>query len=244
MRPDQVPRFLGALTDIDGQEDKTVRLNTLVAMQDRVKHGKVAAMQASSEKRPVKPLVVRMGGKNYIADGHHGLAAAWLNGENTADVKFKDLSPRDQAVTSADKWTLDAKITKLDEDKRLAFGFFSVVEKNGERVVDSEDDRIAPDEIEKAAYGHVLNARIASDSHERMGVGKLIESVVFTPEKTAAMVKALAEIGVVAKIDIPAVAWWGGYHINDDAVWKSIKAGNLPSFSIGGTGKRSPADGQ
>ncbi len=55
MRPDQVPRFLGALTDIDGQEDKTVRLNTLVAMQDRVKHGKVAAMQASDEKRPTKP---------------------------------------------------------------------------------------------------------------------------------------------------------------------------------------------
>ncbi len=58
-----------------------------------------------------------MGGKNYIADGHHGLAVAWLNGENTADVKFKDLSPRDQAVKS--RPLFEVPITKTDEDQNL-----------------------------------------------------------------------------------------------------------------------------
>lgn len=141
-------------------------------------------------------------------------------------------------------WAVEARIVKLDAEQRLAFGFFSVVEKNGARVVDSEDDRIAPDELEKAAYGHVLNARIASDSHDRIGVGKLVESVVFTKEKTDAMVACLKDVGVDATIDIQAVAWWGGYYVEDDAVWKAVQDGDYVSFSIGGTAQRNPANGQ
>ena len=149
-----------------------------------------------------------------------------------------------KVVEKRDRWSVEARIVKVDAAQRLAFGFFSVVEKNGARVVDSEDDRIAPDELEKAAYGHVLNARIASDSHDRIGVGKLVESVVFTKEKTDAMVACLKDAGVDATIDIPAVAWWGGYYVEDDAVWKAVQDGDYVSFSIGGTAQRNPANGQ
>lgn len=139
-----------------------------------------------------------------------------------------------------DEWSITGDIVKLDEDKRLAFGFFSVTEKNGVRVEDTEGDRIRTAEIEKAAYNHVLNARIASDRHQRMGVGDLVESMVFTPEKVDAMVKCLKSMGVDATIDMPVVAWWGGYYVSDEAVWKAVKAGELVAWSIGGSGVRSP----
>jgi hypothetical protein len=129
-------------------------------------------------------------------------------------------------------------IVKLDDEKRHVFGIFSVAKIGDDLVVDQEDDAIEPDELEAGAYDHVLNARIAGDRHVRKGVGDLIESVVFTPEKCAAMVKCLGETGIEATIDIPAVAWWGGYHIHDDAVWKSIKDGDFVSFSIGGSADR------
>jgi predicted kinase len=131
-----------------------------------------------------------------------------------------------------------AELVKLDDEHRHVFGIFSVAEVGGVSVKDGEDDEIHRDELEKAAYNHVLDARIAGENHLRKGVGNLIESVVFTPEKTAAMVKAFADSGIAATIDIPAVAWWGGYHVHDDAVWKAIKDGDHLSFSIGGTADR------
>lgn len=135
-----------------------------------------------------------------------------------------------------------AHIVKLDDEKRQVFGIFSVAKVGDDLVVDGEDDTISPEELEKAAYDHVLDARIAGENHVRKGVGDLIESVVFTPEKTAAMVKCLAETGIVAKIEIPAVAWWGGYFVHDDKVWKAVKDGDYVSFSIGGSADREVAD--
>lgn len=135
-----------------------------------------------------------------------------------------------------------ASIVKLDDDKRHVFGVFSVAKVGEALVVDGEDDTIEPDELEQAAYNHVLDARIAGENHVRKGVGDLIESVVLTPEKCAAMVKCLAETGIQATIEVPAVAWWGGYYVHDDAVWKAVKDGDYVSFSIGGSADREVAD--
>lgn len=130
---------------------------------------------------------------------------------------------------------VDVKIAKIDEERRQVFGIFSLVEKNGELIFDGEDEAIPVCELEKAAYDHVLNARIAGENHVRKGVGTLIESFVFTKEKIDALTSALAMSGVVAKIDIPAVGWWGGYHVHDDKVWKAVQSGEYSSFSIGGS---------
>jgi hypothetical protein len=123
------------------------------------------------------------------------------------------------------------EIKKIDEDERMVFGWFSVVEKDGELIKDSQDDYIEPMELEKAAYSYVLDARIAGDSHVRKGVGQLVESIVFTKEKQEAL-----------GIDLGHVGWWGGFHINDDNVWDKIKKGEYPMFSIGGTGTRVPKE--
>lgn len=120
LRPDQIPRFLGAVTNPKPLETRTVRLNGLHATQNRVDHGKVASVQLarsiddSGNGGASKPaVVVRFEGKNYIADGHHRLAADYLSGASTADVKYLDLSPVSQAV----KRVTIADLLKATEDE-------------------------------------------------------------------------------------------------------------------------------
>ncbi|MBK4723448.1 hypothetical protein JJL56_31855 [Azospirillum sp. YIM DDC1] len=331
LRPDQVPRFLGVLTDRERWPLQTVKLDQLLAMQNRVDTGKVMA-KVENGGGGHEPIVVMLEpGRLHIADGHHDLAAAWLRGEDEKAVRFADLTPitnvlkadmpvapgalvrvkeehradnwfleqvgdalgeviaswivqegentgkvalavewltpgicgmyrgldaakvdvvttptLDDGVskgTSPDRFTLSANICKVDDDQRLVFGWFSIVEIDGQPVTDREGDRIAPNELEPAAYGHVLNARVASDTHVLIGVGKLVESCVFTVEKQQAMVASLIAMGIPAVMDLHCVGWWGGYYITDDKVWAEIKAGNYVSFSIGGTGTRTPAAG-
>ena len=129
-------------------------------------------------------------------------------------------------------FSLSAKITKLDEEKRLAFGWFSIIEEGGEPVVDGEGDVIKTEDLEDAAYDFVLNARIAGENHVRKGVGQLVESMVFTKEKQETL-----------GIDLGFVGWWGGFFISDDEVWKAVKEGDFESFSIGGTGERKELNG-
>ena len=127
---------------------------------------------------------------------------------------------------------LRCKIYKSDDDKRQVFGWASVSARaDGDAIVDFQDDIIEADELEKAAYEFVLENRGAGEMHERSGVGKLIESVMFTKEKMAAM-------GVPEGV-LPT-GWWIGFHIPDDSVWQKIKSGEYSSFSIEGTGQREP----
>lgn len=417
IRPDQVPRFLGVLTDPDRWPLQAVKLADLIAMQNRLDTAKTLA-KVESGGGGHEPIVVMLEpGRLHIADGHHDLAAAWLRGEDEKDVRFADLTAISNVLKSdmpvapgttvqvkeahrADNWflervgdavgeviaswvvaegdsvgkvglavewltpgisglyrgldaakvemvsapaddvakalalpavgdiidfdddrfvekgpasgpvaaviqntvvinfgdgrsedlemvdwvfvtknaktnrlekpsgkvvwsvfckpkepqtedvekagaaptfTLDAKISKVDDDQRLVFGWFSIVEIDGQPVTDREGDRIAPPDLEKAAYGHVLNARVASDTHVLIGVGNLVESCVFTVEKQQAMQASLQALGIPAVLDLHCVGWWGGYHITSDKVWAAVKAGDYVSFSIGGNGTRTPA---
>jgi hypothetical protein len=122
------------------------------------------------------------------------------------------------------------KITKLDDEKQLVFGFASViVDASGEPLVDRQDDVIEPDELEKAAYAFMLRHGDGGEMHERTGVARIVESFVVTPEK-------LEKMGV-APGSIPC-AWWIGMRIDDVDVWQRVKKGELRAFSIGGKGRR------
>lgn len=416
IRPDQVPRFLGVLTDPERWPLQAVKLADLVAMQNRLDTAKTLA-KVESGGGGHEPIVIMLEpGRLHIADGHHDLAAAWLRGDDEKAVRFADLTPVTNVLKAdmpvaflaqvrvkpehrADDWflervgdnvgnviaswvvaegnnagkvglavewltpgisglyrgldaakvevvpapadgvtktltlpavgdiidfdddrfvgkgpasgpvaavirntviinfgdgrpedlemvdwaditrkakanrcekpsgkvwwsvhgkpdaqpadevgkaaptgfTLSAKITKVDPDQRMVFGWFSIAEIDGKPVTDREGDRVSSAELEKAAYGHVLNARVASDTHVLIGVGNLVESCVFTVEKQQAMVASLVELGIPAVLDLHCVGWWGGYFITSDKVWAEIKAGNYVSFSIGGNGTRTPA---
>ena len=69
--------------------------------------------------------------------------------------------------------------------------------------------------------------------HKRRGIGLLVESVVFTPDKQEAM-------GIPAGT-IPS-GWWIGLKITDNAVWEKVKDGTYNMFSIEGDAVRIPVD--
>ena len=130
------------------------------------------------------------------------------------------------------------KIVKIDTDRRLVFGIFNVTTKGGKPVVDSQDEVIETETLETAAYKFVLKVRQAGREHQQMEVGTLVESVVLTKEKQEAIQTALDQAGIEGTIKIDAELWWGGFFIESDSVWKSIKSGEFRAFSIGGEATR------
>ena len=129
--------------------------------------------------------------------------------------------------------TWAGEFSKTDDDKRQVFGWASVVEVDGQPVVDRQGDWITPDEIEKAAYEYVVKSRVGGHQHKRTDSGAfhasdMIESIVFTPEKISKM--GLPE-------DFP-VGWWVGYKVHDEETWEKVKKGDITGFSIHGKGKR------
>ena len=126
-------------------------------------------------------------------------------------------------------------ITKIDMENRMVFGFFNVNKIGDDLVQDLQLDVIDTVELEKAAYGFVLNARVAGDSHIRKGVGDLVESMMFTYEKQDAIVETLKKMGVKEPVfDLGIEGWWGGFQITDEEVMEKIEKGEYPMFSIGG----------
>lgn len=144
LRPDQVPRFFGALTDADKLPDAEVSLDSLIAMQDRVDPAKVEAIRHAGASGK-KAVVVRHNGKHYIADGHHRLTADWLNGANNAQVKLKDLESVDNALKRApDAEPVNFRIAKVDEGLGLVFGWAIVCKVNGQDYYDLNIDHDGP----------------------------------------------------------------------------------------------------
>lgn len=122
----------------------------------------------------------------------------------------------------------DVEIAKLNIEKRLVFGWLSVAKtKDDEFIIDHHGHVIEPEELEKAAYNFVLESRRGADMHKTDShVATLVESVIFTKEKMAAM-------------GIPEGALpyghWTGWHVPNDEVWKKITTGKYKMLSFGGT---------
>jgi hypothetical protein len=224
IRPDQTPRFFSALTDPEKLPLKTVHLDTLTATQNRVSNAKVQGARERSGGNPAT--VVRMAGREYIADGHHRLTAEYLNGKDAAAVRYMDLTPVSNALKD---WELPFSVTKSIPDKQFIFGWASVVEKNGMIVIDKQGDLIVPEDLEAAAYDYNLNSRQQGHMHETIGIGRCIESMVFTKEKKDLM-----------GFDFPdnRVGWWIGFKVDNEEHWQAHKRGELKEFSIGGSGAR------
>lgn len=161
------------------------------------------------------------------------LVSKWSDGisDDEAEELIKELDADDPDT----EFSSHHEITKVDEDQRLVFGWASIgIDKNGGIIEDRQGDILDdPDEIEKAAYDFVLNSRDGGEMHVRKGVSTLVESVVFTPEKTRAM--------GIPDGTVPT-GWWVGFKVNDEAVWKSVKDGKYTMFSVHGRGMRKALD--
>src|SRR6185503_5594847 len=129
------------------------------------------------------------------------------------------------------KISITTPISKIDNDKMQAFGWASTIEKDGQIVTDLQKHQMSEDELEKAAYRFVKNVRKAGNMHQKVGVGDLIESIVFTKAKQEAL-----------GIDLGRVGWWVGWQVTDHGTWDQVKKGILKEFSIHGYGLLTPVE--
>ena len=151
--------------------------------------------------------------------------AAKLVESVSGSVSKKSTGPKDEL-------TMQGNISKVDNEKKRVFGWASVgIRKDGKVVIDKQKDFIDdPEEMENAAYNFVLHSRDGGEMHIRKGVSTLIESFVITPEKQEAL-------GIPDGV-LPKSAWWTGWQVHDDDVWKGIKSGKYKMFSVHGKGTR------
>ena len=158
----------------------------------------------------------------------HPGGKAWSHSEKTKRKKIKKSDDVDVV------WSGD--FAKRDDDKQQVFGWASVIEVDGEPIVDLQGDIISAEEMEKAAYVYVQKSRKGGDMHLRKGLepvhkSDMIESLVVTDEKREAM----------GLPDSVPTGWWVGFQVNDPEHWADIKSGKRTGFSIHGHGKRTPA---
>lgn len=118
-------------------------------------------------------------------------------------------------------------ISKVNKDKMLAFGWFSVIEEDGKAVVDSHGDVILEDTLMEAAHNFITESRSGKVMHRGRRVADVVESVVFTKD----LQKALG-------IDLGVVGWFGAMKFRDGKIWDKVKSGELSAFSIGGIARR------
>lgn len=134
-------------------------------------------------------------------------------------------------VLMKSSFSISVPISKMEEDKRLVFGWASVIEKNGEQIIDHQGDAISEAELETAFYDFAKNGRQTGEMHEGGGFGDLVECVVFTKQKQEAL-----------GIDLKCIGAWVGFRVPPD-VFAKIKSGDYAAFSIQGSGVRTPIEG-
>lgn len=144
------------------------------------------------------------------------------------DTVAKEVSPDAGVVVEVKARVIKGRvrIQKADDDKMRAFGWAYVAkDKDGNQMEDYSGDIVDVEVIEEAAYKFVAFYRDGSDNHERGGVGYLIESVVFTKEKQAAL--------GIPEGHLPE-GWFVGFQVIDPDTWDSIKNLEYLDFSIEG----------
>jgi len=117
------------------------------------------------------------------------------------------------------------KVAKINEDEQLVFAWANIAKTAaGELVVDSHDEVIYPEDLELAAYEYVLQFSDMGVDHIGEAQGHLVESLMLTKEKAAAM-------GISGPVP---EGWWVGYHIPDPDLFAKVKSGEYPMMSIQG----------
>lgn len=125
---------------------------------------------------------------------------------------------------------LEAPISKSDDSQQRLFGWASIaVRKDGQQIEDLQGDLIDIEDLEAAWYQYVLESGELNIMHKGDCQGQLIEAMVFTPEKLAAL--------GLAPDSLPLGAWVG-YFVEDPACYQMIKAQGFVMFSIEGSALR------
>lgn len=161
----------------------------------------------------------------------------WWDNAPPADDWWASSPPDGDVVALKISVAIDKGAT--DPVQRKVWGWASVTEHNGVPVVDSQNDIIDSAEMQRAVHDWIMSdgptngvpGRTMGDSHRRIGIGKICDSMFFTDD----IKKAL---NVADRIE--NTGWYIGAHVDDDATWEGVASGRLKAFSIGARAFRSP----
>lgn len=120
-------------------------------------------------------------------------------------------------------------ILKAETEGELRLVYGVVLRPN---VVDAQGDVYDEDEVRKAAHAYLIKSRRHDLRHQEL-IGE---------DKVQLVESFIDPIGIVWGDGLVTKRgdWIIVSHIDDDHIWKDIKAGDIKSFSIVGTGKRTP----
>lgn len=121
-------------------------------------------------------------------------------------------------------------VCKSREDEQLVSGWANVaIDKDGNEPLDWQDDVIAPSTLEKAAVNFMLDYRGSGEMHKGESKGTVVESIVLTKQKQAA-------IGIPEGY-VPE-GWFITVKVHDPDVFAKVKDGTYRMFSIQGSARR------
>lgn len=121
------------------------------------------------------------------------------------------------------------EITKVAPKLRLAYGWFSVIEKDGVPLVDSQGDVISPDELRQLVHGFNMGTRAAKIMHSGRRVGDVV-----------ALLDLTRDVQEAAGMVVDRAGAFGAMRVHEDQAWKRFETGELTGFSWGGFGTRKP----
>ncbi|HVM96157.1 MAG TPA: histidine phosphatase family protein, partial [Candidatus Acidoferrales bacterium] len=160
-----------------------------------------------------------------------------MAGTKQKPKKAPDAAPAKEVAVKSE---FPLRITKMDAEQQKVFGWAYISVRDGQLIVDKQDDAILPDDLEKAAHEYALHFRSQGDLHQMgndgrpLQYGRMIESLVFTQEK-------LEKAGLSA-IDPESgeqlFGWFVGFKVDEPRLWEAHKRGDRLEFSIGGRGRR------
>lgn len=178
----------------------------------------------------------------YLCTKYEGTPTA--DGVEQKDAKFVELSelieadnlflPFKASLSLLQQKNLSVtatfKVAKSNDSEGLVSGWANVaVNADGSIPLDWQDDVISPATLEKAAVNFMMEYRGSGVMHEGLSKGVVVESIVFTKEKQAA-------IGIPEGV-IPE-GWFITVKILDPVVFEQVKNGTFKMFSIQGHAKR------
>lgn len=223
LRPDQMPRMLGAITHPDRLDTKTFTFDELTAIQNRVDTARVEEIAAEAADGPAG-VVAQFDGGLYILDGHHRIIGAWLRGDETVEARFINLNPRSNAMKAE-------TVLKVDESLGLVFGWAIVCKEDGVDHFDTQGDHIPEEVMLKAAADFMGEIeRVGADMHVWDQDGKPIKTgaVVFAWPMTEDIAKAMGFSGRNTGLMI-------AYKPDSPELLKRFRDGVYTGFSIGGS---------
>lgn len=216
LRGDQMPRFLGALTDTESLPVTSFPINNLLATQNRVSVGKVEAIRAAGPSIGKRPLVVLRDGRNYLTDGHHRAAAAWLDGEDNIDAHYIDLNPYSETV----------KLFKVDDGLGLVFGWAIISKLNGKDYFDRQHHHIPETVMLEAAANFMQGDAIIKEMHKGAPAGHVVFAWPMTEEIAKSMGVSTNQTGLMIAM-----------RPDQPEMLEKFRDGTYSGFSIGGSGK-------